>query len=353
MDPEGVHVLSLSVGVHNYTVEEGQQFFQRLMAGAAALPRVGAVAMIDNLPLSLSNQTTVFVVNGRPLVPNEGLQRTDFAVVTPHYFETLGMQMMEGRSFSELDRTENPSVVIVNQTIARRMWPGESAIGRSIGVGQINDAPQYEIVGVVADSKYRSLGDDGRQMIFLPFAQNYRSAMTLVARTGDATSALNQPLREVVASLDPDLPVNQNAPAPEIMSMALLPNRIAAVLATIFGVLGLTLAAVGLYGVLAYMVNQRAKEIGIRIALGADAGDLRRLILRDGFRLTGLGLGIGFVAAFGATRLVRNLLYGVSPTDPLTFGGIGLLLVGITALASYVPARRAIRTDPMHALRHE
>ena len=352
-DPDNVHVLGLNLAMHNYNDAEAAAFFDDLQLRVASIPGVQRVGLTDLPPLSFGNQTSVFVVPGRDPVPNEGFQQTDIARVTAGYFETMRIPLVRGRNFGPTDRDGAPRVVIVNEHIARRVWPDENPVGKTIEFGRFENGTPMEIVGVAAQAKYRSLGEPDRPMLYLPYYQQRRSKMTLVARADGERPGLQRTIRNTALTLDPDLPVSANAPFREIMGLALLPNRIAAALATAFGLLGMVLASVGLYGVLAYSVSQRSREIGIRVALGASGPDVRRLILSDGFRLTGIGLGIGVGAAVILTRLMRGLLYGVSPTDPATFGTIALLLTTVAFIACYLPARRAANADPTRALRSQ
>jgi putative ABC transport system permease protein len=237
--------------------------------------------------------------------------------------------------------------------MARRYWPEQDAIGKRFAVHR--EGPYLEVVGIARDSKYMFLGEDPRAFFYLPFEQNYRGEMTLfVHTTGNDTGAIAG-IRQVVRDLDGDLPIYD---AKTMIShlrdgLALLFVRLGARLATTFGLLGLVLAMVGVYGVVSYSVSQRIHEIGIRVALGANSADVLKLVIRQGLALTMAGVTIGLVAAFAATRVLGSLLYGVSATDPLTFGMIAMLLTGVALAASFIPARRALKVDPMVALRYE
>lgn len=351
--PEGIHVLSTDLRVFSRTGPEAKPFYDRLAERAAALPAIESFGLVDILPLSLSNQTTGFAIQGRE--PTEGVGRfgTDYASVTPGYFGTMEIPIVRGRDFNAADRDGAPRVAIVNETVARRVWPNESAVGKHIEWGSFTNGIEVEIVGVARDAKYRSLGDGDRNMVYIPAAQRPQTGYTLIARIDGEHEAMAVALRGIVRDLEPELPLTFNTAYTDVLGLSLLPNRVATLFASLFGLAGTLLAGVGLYGILAYTVAVRTREIGIRIALGAEHRAVRRLVLGDGLRLAGVGLVIGAGAAAALTRLMRGLLYGVSPTDPLTFATIAAALLAIAALASYLPARRATRTDPVRALRSE
>jgi predicted permease len=269
--------------------------------------------------------------------------------VSGGYFETLRIPLMMGRAFGEGDRQGSPPVLIVNETAARTFWPGENALGQAIEWGDT----RFEVVGVAKDGKYESIGEEPQPVVYAAFAQRNSDEASLVVKTLPGSPRIDRAVREIALELDPDLPVQTSAPYTQIVGLSLLPNRIVAGMALGFGALGLILAAVGLFGVLSYSVSQRTREIGIRIALGAESGDVHRLVIGHGIRLTTIGLGIGCLVAFAAALAIRGLLFGLSPADPVTFGGIVLVFGSVGLLASYLPARRAVRTDPMVALRQE
>jgi predicted permease len=270
-----------------------------------------------------------------------------YADVTEGYLEAMGVRLLGGRTFTRQDDAAGAPVIIINERIADRFWPGESAVGRIMRTA----GKDREIIGVVETGKYQSLGEAPTEFMFMPQREQYRSDLTLVARTrGDANAVLSR-IREIVRDADPEMPVFDVRTMQDHMGIALLPARLGGSVLGIFGLLGLSLAAVGIYGVMAYTVAQRKRELGIRVALGADRARVLRLVLGEGMKLAGIGTVIGLVAAVGAARLVRGLLYDVSVLDPVAFAGVPLLLIGVALLAVWIPARRAARTEPMRALK--
>jgi predicted permease len=348
-DPNGVHVMAVDLALHRYTPEEGRVFYDQLLERAAALPDVESAGMAFMLPLGFGSASSMFTLPGREPVYGDGLRRSYYSVVSGGYYETMRIPIMTGRAFSEADREGTPPVLIVNETAARQFWPGEVALGQPIEWGEV----QYEVVGVAKDGKYASIGEEPQPMVYFAFDQRYGDDASLVVRTPPGAARIDRAVREIALALDPDLPVRVSAPYTQIVGISLLPNRIAAWMALGFGSLGLLLASVGLFGVLAYSVSQRTREIGIRIALGADARDVQGLVIGRGVRLTAIGLGIGCVVAFVGAQGIRGLLFGLSLADPVAFGAIVLVFSFVGLLASYLPARRAVRTDPMTALRQE
>jgi putative ABC transport system permease protein len=237
--------------------------------------------------------------------------------------------------------------------MAKRYWPGGDAIGKRLRLGAAPDAPLREVVAIVKDAKWRNIGEPPKAVVYRPISQSWSPVSSFVVRTAGPPNAMLADVRREVQSLDPNLPVQALRTLPEHISEALWPARLGAGLLAVFGLLALMLAAVGLSGVIAYLVSQRTHEFGIRLALGAQSGDVLRLVIWQGLKLTLSGVVIGLLAAFALTRLMGNLLYGLSPTDPLTFLAITSLLVAVALFASYIPARRATKVDPLVALRYE
>jgi predicted permease len=303
----------------------------------------------------MGNQQTGFTIEGRAAEPNVGEFGTDFSTVTPGYLDAIGIPLVRGRGFVDTDLAEAPRVVIVNEALASRACPGENPVGKVIRFGSRdgNGAPAT-VIGVARDAKYRSIGEaETYSMLYVPLRQLSSTRMTVLVRSASAGGPTSAMLGQVVKDLDPNLPMAANTPYREILALSLLPNRIAVLVAGLFGATGLVLATVGLYGVLSYMVQRRRREIGIRMALGAGGPAVRHLVLRDGLRLTGVGLVVGLLAALAVTRLLGSLLYGLSPVDPVTYGGIILMMLGTAWLACAGPIRRALRTEPLEVLRHD
>ena len=313
---------------------------------AASLARV--------VRLSFGGSRQTIGVEGYEPAKDEGME-IDYNIVSPHYLQTMSIPLLRGRDFTERDDERAPSVVIINETLARRYFPNGDALGRRIVFPGYKDVPDRyaEIVGIAKEGKYRNLREAERPSFYVPFLQDYRAGMTLHVRTlGDPNSALAG-LRREVQAMDKDLPIFNVKTYREQFSSALYKERLATTLLSVFGVLALLLSAIGIYGVIAYSISQRTREIGIRMALGAQARDIFKMVLGQGMLLTAIGILIGLIAAFAVTRITTSLLYEVSATDPLSFIAVTLLLAFVALLASYIPARRATKVDPMIALRYE
>jgi putative ABC transport system permease protein len=272
-------------------------------------------------------------------------------MITPDYLRTMGIALAGGRGFTTADRAGSPDVVLVSESAARAFWPGQSALGRRIGYPW--PSGWLTIVGVVRDVKADSLSSQRTTAIYRPFAQAPLPAMTVVARTSADPGMFAALLRATVAELDPNVPVSDVAAMDDIITSSMARPRFAMSLLSAFAAIALLLGAIGIYGVIAYSVSQRTREIGIRMALGATPARAMWLVLRRGAILTAAGLLLGTAAGLGTSRLLTGLLYGVSATDPMTFGAVAMLAGLVATLAAYVPARRATRVDPSVALRAE
>lgn len=351
-EPDGVHALSFEMEYFGYTPEGATAFYHDLAERAAQLPEVESVAATDMPPVTLGGRSSEFEVVGRAPADEEVRPQTELARVTPGYFETMRIPLTRGRLFSDADREGAVRVAIVNETFARRNWPDEVPLGKRIRLGALNDV-EFAIVGVARDAKYRTLTETPRAMVYVPYEQWPTTSPVVLLRLARPGAHVAGALHGIVRELDEAIPIDVNLPYREVMGIAMLPSRAAALFTTVFGGVGLLLAALGLYGILAFAVAQRTREIGIRMTLGAGTGTIRAWVIRGGVKLVGAGLAIGFVIAFAVTRFLRSLLYGLSPTDPITFAGIALLLVGVALAASYLPAWRATRIDPVEALRAE
>ncbi|HEY0101353.1 MAG TPA: ABC transporter permease [Pyrinomonadaceae bacterium] len=330
--------------------EEEQLFYRRVREQVGALPGVRSVALAYIVPVSGGGMRTGVSVEGYQPQPKEDTE-LNTNIISPDYFKTLGIPLLQGRDFSAEDRKGAPGVVIINEEFARRYFPGANPLGRRIRKG--SDESYLEVVGVVKNARYRGLVEEPLPFFYTPQAQKGMSSMTLFVRTeGDPLTVLPA-VRAELKNLDKNLTLYQINTFSAHLADALSNERMVAVLLSVFGVAALLLAAVGLYGVMSYVVVQRTHEIGVRMALGAQPGDILKMVLRQGMTLLLAGGLIGLTAAFALTRLMSSLLYGISATDPLTFVGITSLLSFVTLLACYIPARRATKVDPMIALRYE
>jgi predicted permease len=350
-DPDGVALISLNLATAGYDAARGRQFYYHLLERAAALPGVEAVSYAQIVPLSGGGSRRGMQIEGYTPGPGESTE-TNFNLVGPGYFELMRIPLARGRGLDERDRDGSLPVAVVNQAFAERYWPGQNPIGRRIRAGGPG-APPLEVVGVAGNGKYRSLSEDPLPFVWAPLYQMYSPVMTLHVRTGGDPAQLLQPLRQVVRSLDPALPVSNPGVLRSRTATVLLPQRVGATLIGGFAGLTVLLAIVGLYGVLSYQAGQRTREIGIRMALGARGGDIRRDLLGRGLALAGLGMVAGLLPAFAGGRLIRSFLFGIGPGDPVALGAVTVLLLAAAGAASYLPARRAARLDPAAVLRGE
>ena len=351
-NPENAVMLSFDLGLQGYDQARGRAFSQQALDRVRALPGVEAAALSKWMPLTLTESTTVVYVEGKTTQHLANLPSTIYCRVGPEFFRTMGVPLLAGREFAPQEREKEARVVIVNEAFARRFWPGENVIGKQFKFGGAEGDP-WQIIGLAKDGKYVSLGERPRLLVYQPLLRDYSSLVNLVARTSSDPQTTLAAIRREVQSLEPTLPLYNVKTMQEHLSLPLFPARVAATVLGCFGLLALLLAAVGIYGVMSYSVAQRTREVGIRMALGAQRRAVLALIVRQGMSVALIGVGLGLALAFAATRLLADLLYGVSATDPLTFSIIALLLMMVALLACWVPARRATKVDPMIALRCE
>ncbi len=354
-DPHDVLAADLDLPSQKYTNARQDQFARELMPKLAALPGVQFVAGVFPLPMSGSEMRTSVAIEGRPVAKSDELHSTIFSI-TPDYFRTMKIALLQGREFTVQDGADTNPVVIVNESLARQFFPGENPIGKHIRPGiSVDDKPSRmrEIVGVVADVKFKDLSSEWLPTSYLPQAQIPIGSMTIVARTTGDPSSLARPIAETLRSIDPDLPAYNVKTVEEYLDGTIAIPRFNTLLLGIFAGLALVLTSIGLYGVISYTVAQRTHEIGIRMALGAQPRDMLQLVIGQGIRLALYGIGLGLVAAFIFTHFLSSLLFGVTPTDPVSFAVVVVALLAVVILACYIPARRAMRIDPMVALRYE
>ncbi|HEX8421865.1 MAG TPA: FtsX-like permease family protein, partial [Pyrinomonadaceae bacterium] len=311
-----------------------------------------SVAAISTLPLSGSGDIISFEIEGRPEPTVNGSVDAEYRIISPDYFRTMSIPLVKGDSFTARDTRDAPFAMIVNEAFARRFFPNEEAIGKRLNIGG-SESPWRTIVGIVRDVRLQNLDTEAYPQMYAPLAQSPRRSMTMVVRTAGDPMNLIPFVRSELTRLDKDQPLYNVRTMEQVMSESTSRRRFNMMLIAVFAFLGLVLAAVGIYGVISYSVTQRTHEIGIRMALGAEARDILKMIVRQGMGMVILGVGIGLVGAFGLTRVMSSLLFGVSPTDLVTFAGVPLILATVALLACYIPARRATRVDPMIALRFE
>jgi predicted permease len=354
-DTTGVLTASIDLETRGYDEHRGVDFLRTLGERLAAMPGVTAANAVDIVPVTLSNSTTFLLRDGDVQPGPDQPPPTPMIYVNgvaPGHFATLRLPLVSGRDFTYNDDLDAPRVAIVNELLARRFWPGQDAVGQHVRpLGSTNPRDTMVVIGVARDSKYLTLGEEPRPFLYRPLAQAYTPRVTLMVRSEGGPAAGIDTIRTAVRALDPGLPVFNVSPLADATSVSLLPVRLAGTLLTVLGVFALGLAALGIYGVLSYLVRARTREIGVRVAIGASPTAVTILVVRQAMTWTAVGACIGIGLALAVTRLLSWFLYGVSPADPITFVSVALLLGLVACAAALVPAVRASRVDPLVALR--
>ena len=347
-------LVSLSPDLLGYDRHQGETFYRRVLDEVSGVPGVRGSTLAQFVPLEFSAS------GGALFVPSQETPRVGqsgdpvyWSVVEPGYLKVMGTRLYEGRDFTVRDDSGAARVAIVNRTLAQQYWPGASPIGKTIRLNSA-EGPPVEIVGLVGDGKYRNLEERPLPYLFLPLRQNYTGNATLVIRSAGDPLALLPAVRKAIHRADPEMPAFDAKTLEQLIEgRALLGPRFASGLAGVFGALARGLAMIGLYGVVSYSVSQRTREIGIRIALGAPLRAVRRMVVGDGLRLAGIGVIVGGATAFGLTRAIRSLFFGMDPDDAGPLLLVPLLLIVVAIIASYIPALRATKVNPVAALRAE
>jgi putative ABC transport system permease protein len=355
--PENVLAVDLSVPSSRYDDQATTIFYQQLVARMAALPGVRAAAAASDLPPVSGGNNWDVTIAGRPLAPGQAAPSPQVRAVTRDYFRTLSIAAVRGRLFGAEDLPSSAPVAVINETMARSLWPDADPVGEQVRFSK--ELPWITIVGVAHDVRSMGLSEPVPVEMYLlhdqlpTVAGGTERAMYVVLRTAIDPLSLAPAARRAVREADPLIAIVGIRSMTQMVDLSVARPRFTMLLLGVFGTVAFTLAAIGVYGIMSYAVKRRAREIGIRMALGARPGDVLRLVVGQGMRLALIGLATGIAGALLATRLMGSLLYGVSATDPLTFAGIALLLAAVALLASWLPARRAVRTDPTLALREE
>ena len=354
VDPD--RVLTMQLGLRGQRYAQNQQvtaFCSRVLEQVSALPGVRAAAVSDCLPPDQNAGSSDYKVEGRSYADNEP-PIAYYVRTSPDYFRAMGTRLRSGRYFTDADSADAPPVILINETLQRLVFTGEDPVGRRMNVGSDSQPNWVQIVGVIGDVKYNGLADVVQPALYLPIAQNPMRSLSLIVKTETADpSSLTAMLREEISKLDPEMPIAQINTMEERLATALAQPRFRTWLIALFALIALALACIGIYGVMSYSVTQRTHEIGVRMALGAQARDVQRMVIKQGLTVIAAGVLIGLAASLGLTRLMSSLLFGVAATDLWTYMATASLLALTALIACYLPARRATKVDPMEALRYE
>jgi predicted permease len=339
-----------NVNLNNYDEARGKEYHRQIVDRVRTLPGVAAASVAVALPLTPPFQRTVFPEGQEDVKTNSGvLVYTN--IIGTGYFDTLRIPLLRGRNFTDADREGQQNVAIINEAMAKRFWPGQDALGKRFRF--YGDKDQRIIVGIVRNAKYIFVGEDPQPMAYTPLEQQYSPGLSLIVRTTSSPDTMKGTIEREVQAIDQQMPLNNIQTASQLLSASLTGPRVAATLLGVFGLLALVLAGVGIYGVMSYSVNLRSREIGIRMALGAERSKVLQMVLRQGMIIVGIGLAGGLIVAIAIGRLLSGLLYGVGTADLRAFGATAAVLLLVALIANLVPARRATTVDPISVMRYE
>jgi predicted permease len=360
--PDNLLTLRIALPWRKYTTAPepdrtpAKQFYQQLLERLAALPGVEQAAITSNLPLSTERQEgkLTFTVEGQSVEEQQRNPYLNALRASPNYFQTIGVRLLNGRLLNEFDTDQTERVGVISRRLAERAWPGQDPIGKRLKVGGVNSQGRWTtVVGVVGDVKHEEIAGEGGLDLYVSYQQFGDANMYLLLRTKVAPMALAEAATREVWAVDPEQSTFDIMTMDDRIAGVIWQRRLSGALFAVFAALALALASVGIYGVMSYMVSQRTREIGVRMAMGARPRDVLKLVVGQGALLIAAGLGAGLIVAFIAARIINSLLYQVSSTDPLTYAIVPLLLAAVALVAIYIPARRAMKVDPMTALRVE
>ena len=356
LDPKNVLIMSMSLPQENlyYGPPAHPQFVHDLQEHVGSIPGVVSVSAVSTLPIGGGRAGRGFVIEGQADPGTENQPNGNYTVICPNYFQTMGIKLISGREFTEQDSQTAPGVIVINAAMAKQFWPDEDPLGKRIKIGSFNsDSPWLTIVGIAQDVRQGGLDQQPRRELFRPYSQAAWPVMTVVVRTASSPGAFINPIKQALARVEPDRAASGIRTMDEVIYDSLGSRRFPMLLLLAFSVVALTLAAVGIAGVVSFSVSQRTREIGIRMALGARKGHVIGLVLNRSMRAAVIGVVVGLGASYALTRFLTGLLYEVKPMDPVVLGSVTLILAGVALIACYLPARRATKVDPMIALRYE
>ena len=352
--PDHLLTMRFTLPGEEWSEARRQRFYTDLLAGLRGTPGLSHAALAYSLPIEGSNWNSFFIARDKPIPARSELPNAAFSPVSDGYFETMGTKVVAGRLFDARDTPTSPNVAVVNETLAKRLWPGERPLGKSLKQGWPESPGAWrEVVGVVADVKFEGVTADTPLQVYLPLTQESSRGLAIVARTPAEPAAMTAAVQSAVHRLDKDLPLYAVRTMDQVLDTSMARERMSMLILAVFAIVALTLASVGLYGVVSHGVTERTHEIGVRMALGAQPRHVLRLVVRQGLSMAMIGTAIGVAGAFALSRSVQSLLFGVTATDPVTFGAVIATLLAVALVACYVPAWRATRVDPSTALRSE